>query len=433
MEKFELGKTRATKKQVIEGNVSRGIVKLKAGVYAFNYYFLTDDEEKVEYTTREFKDSTGTLKVRRKYKKWLKVIEEDFFKNEKKKSINKKRLKTRKKSMEKLWFFIDSSELMNELMKDWENSTYNRNMNILKKLRKENIELFNKHISDVNISDINHMLNKEITKVSRETLKKYKFTLVKIFDIAEILNLIEEGSNPARKYKIPKKKNFKTSDKRDKRNILNVEEEKIVIQEMNRLNYFYQVVFKFALLTGLRNGEIYGIEWGDISWEASTITIHQVMTEQLNNQNGMELKQYTKTGESEEKPRIIPLYAKLKRLLEEYKKYQDYEYKKRNISRADLEHDFIFCKSNSDLYKLRRFSKKWHDFILELNEEGKINKRPTFHNLRGTYISRCLINQKMPPTMVQEMAGHSSSEITLNYYVNVSELDIREVSEKYFR
>lgn len=208
LENFELGKTRATKKQIIEGSVSKGIVKLTKGCYAFNYYFLNDEEQKVEYTSGKFNDSSGALRVKRQYKKWLKIVERDFNKNERRKTITKKRKATRSKNREKLFLLLKEPIFQQELQKDWENITYNSNMLIFDRLYKKNLSIFSKSVDAITETDIAEMLNAELkNEVSSGSIKIYKYAFVKVFDVAKRLGYIsEEQKNVARSFKIPSKK-----------------------------------------------------------------------------------------------------------------------------------------------------------------------------------------------------------------------------------
>ena len=435
MEKFEFGKTRAKKCHLIEGSVSKGAVKLRAGVYAFNYYFLTDGEEKVEYTTRAFKDSSGTLKVRRKFFKWLKIVEKDFNSNERKKTITKKRLNTRKVNSTKLFLLLKDSIFQQELQKDWENITFNSNMRIFERLHKKNLTIFCRNINFISEKDIAEILNKELKAgVSAGTIKIYKYAFVKVFDVAKRLGYIaKEQDNVARNFKVPTKKSLKGSTKRGKINILDTAEEKVVLNELHRLDYIYQSVIRFVLMTGLRSGEVNAIEWKDIDWENGLIYVHQTMTEVIDSSKKIMVKSYTKSKEDEDNPRVLPLYQNLRELLIEYKNWQDAQYQKHGINRETLENDFIFCKENGKSYGLRRFSRIWQIFRDVLVGEEKLTKPTSFHNLRGTYISRCLNNERIPVSTVKELAGHSSTRITLKYYIQVSTLDIQALTDNHFK
>ncbi|WP_438780625.1 tyrosine-type recombinase/integrase [Enterococcus sp. DIV0187] len=434
MENFELGKTRATKKQIIEGSVSKGIVKLTKGCYAFNYYFLNDEEQKVEYTSGKFNDSSGALRVKRQYKKWLKIVERDFNKNERRKTITKKRKATRSKNREKLFLLLKEPIFQQELQKDWENITYNSNMLIFDRLYKKNLSIFSKSVDAITETDIAEMLNAELkNEVSSGSIKIYKYAFVKVFDVAKRLGYIsEEQKNVARSFKIPSKKSNGSKSKRGKINILDTAEEKIVLDELHRLDYIYQCVIRFVLMTGLRSGEVNAIEWKDIDWENGLLYVHQTMTEMAGYSKGIVVKTYTKSKEDEDNPRILPLYSNLKELLIEYKSWQNKEYLKRGIRRKDLKHDFIFCKNDGTSYGLRRFSRIWQIFRDVLIGEEKLTKPTSFHNLRGTYISRCLNNERIPVSTVKELAGHSSTRITLKYYIQVSTLDIQALADNHF-
>ena len=414
----------------------RGIVRTKKSHYSFNYYFRDENGKEIQYNESEFKHTAGNIKLERKFNKWVKEISKDF-ENAKYKEKQKEKELDKKKTKETIFKnFVDSQQFKDEVLKSFENSTFKNAKYMWKKLARENTAMAEKQLSEITVAECAEALNKILYSTSANNAKKYKFNLQKVFEVAENLGYIEQGSNPVKPYRLPrensKKANQKTNNKKGKQYILDVNEEKAVLENLERLDIIYQYFYRFILLTGLRSGEAQAVEWTDIDWDGRKISIHQTFTEEIDSPQ-VSLKEYTKTGEGEDNPRIIPLWNNLSELLKKWFVIQNNGMAKNGVDRQHIEHDYIFRRFDGQLYSVGRWGDVWYEFREKLLKEGIISKPTTLHNLRGTYLSRLLNNKEVPISIVQKIAGHSKIEMTLDYYNQTSDFDVISLVDRHYK
>lgn len=104
-------------------------------------------------------------------------------------------------------------------------------------------------------------------------------------------------------------------------------------------------------------------------------------------------------------------------MLLEYQEYCKEEGHGKCSDSSGKEHDFVFSKNSGEPYGLNRFSKILTDVVKTLNAEETLIPQPTLHYLRGTAITRFLIDKNIPLPLVQKIAGHADPTVTLSYYV----------------
>lgn len=170
----------------------------------------------------------------------------------------------------------------------------------------------------------------------------------------------------------------------------------------NEPNIRWKTAIYIALLTGMRRGEIAGLEWNDFDFENKTISIKRAVREVSH--KGLVTKD-TKTASSY---RTITMPDTLFKVIEKYKNWYD---KRKSVFIDDWKNtDRLFI---SDEGKLLRPScyKKWLSKILQ-----KANiKVVTLHSLRHTNITMQLINGVDLRT-VAARAGHSRTSTTTDIY-----------------
>ncbi|MGM0112839.1 tyrosine-type recombinase/integrase [Enterococcus sp. DIV0187] len=405
----------------------QGIVKTGKYEYAFNYIIRDENKKDVIYSKSSFKHVEGTAKLLKKYDAFVKKAEDSYRKHLTVKENKLEELKLKETKKTQFNQYIKSEEFLTEYKKNYTNSSYNNNLANLYRLQKKNKTIFQQQFYDISTADITKMLNKIDKDNTVATTRKYYYSLNKAFKIALRMNNIPLSNNPCLGYEFDRDKAIAEQEreaKKDKRNVLDVNEEKYVISNLEKLDKIYEVGFRFVLLTGVRNGEFLGLEWDAIDFENKTISIHQVLTEAEGNRQNTVINKYTKNKGK----RIIPLYKELEEILIDWKKYQDDVYSKFDVKHEELEYDLVFAKQDGQSYNLSRFSSEW----LKFRKDIKLGKETTFHNLRGTYISRCLNNKGIPATVVQALSGHKTLDITTIYYNEVSVVDIKALVSEYF-
>ena len=130
-----------------------------------------------------------------------------------------------------------------------------------------------------------------------------------------------------------------------------------------------------ALHTGLRRGEIFGLEWRDVDFDKKTLTVRPANA---------------KSG----KLRVVPLNTDVLASLQAWRAQSN---------RADL----VFPGPNGT--RLDNIDTSWHRMLDEAKIAGF-----RFHDLRHTFCSR-LVQKGVPLTVVRDLAGHSDFKLTLRY------------------
>lgn len=167
----------------------------------------------------------------------------------------------------------------------------------------------------------------------------------------------------------------------------------------------YENQFRFMLQTGLRTGELVGLEWRHIDFENRVLTIEQSMEYRY------------KVGEwrlgppkSQSGYRTIPLTDEAIRILKAQKE------KNKKIREIPEEwKDFIFLSRKGEPVK----NSTYDTALFKICDKVGI-ERFSMHVLRHTFATRC-IEANMRPKTLQKLLGHSSIQITMNLYVHVTE------------
>lgn len=217
------------------------------------------------------------------------------------------------------------------------------------------------------------------------TLRKILVTLGQIFSYAVRHGYIH--NNPfkdARKPRIRKgkcKKNIR---------ILNAEEINTFLAQVKNQKYY--TLFKLALMSGARQGELLGLKWSDIDWKNNQIHIQRT----FNNQQWFD----PKTDYSDRRIDLGPS------MMSDLKKWK------------------LACPPNNlNLVFPNNAGKPMnHNNLVNRHFDPAIRKagieRIRFHNLRHTYAS-LLIAQGENIKYIQKQLGHSSPTVTLNVYAHL--------------
>ena len=150
-----------------------------------------------------------------------------------------------------------------------------------------------------------------------------------------------------------------------------------------------RVLFMAAVFTGLRQGELLGLEWGDIDWTNCQVCVRRT----YNHGRFYEPKSKASRRRVDLAPELIS------------------ELKKWKLACPPGEHDLVFPteigtpQSSSNV--LRR------QFFPALRKANLPKIR--FHDLRHTYAS-LLIDQGEHPKYIQNQLGHSSITMTMDVY-----------------
>lgn len=181
----------------------------------------------------------------------------------------------------------------------------------------------------------------------------------------------------------------------------------LTLEEQKRLEYFLmenlnnlRLGILISLYTGLRIGEICGLQWSDVHFDSGTLTIRRTVMRIQNKEPDSK----TKTKLIVDKPktdcsnRTIPLPGFLLEILKTRKKDSN-----------------IYIISGTDtVQEPRCFYISYKRLMKRIGLENY-----NYHALRHTFATRC-IEQNFDVKSLSEILGHSDVSITLRRYVHPS-------------
>lgn len=155
--------------------------------------------------------------------------------------------------------------------------------------------------------------------------------------------------------------------------------------EANKEDYFFDL-YKFALNTGLRLGEICGLCWDRVDFEANSITISRTL-----DRNG--LKNTTKSHRA----RYIPMNTNVRALLKNRFKTK--------ISK------YVFTMPDGSHLPYDHFTQR---HFKKAQTRAKMERHIRFHDLRHTYASHFVMNGG-DIFVLQKLLGHTDISTTMIY------------------
>lgn len=164
-----------------------------------------------------------------------------------------------------------------------------------------------------------------------------------------------------------------------------------------------------ALTTGLRCGELLGLEWSDINWEAGTLTVNRNLVQVREDGKARLVFQEPKT---EAGRRTIPLPEEVLKALRAHKARQAQERLAAGCGYRD--HGLVFCTSIGTPVNPRNLVRSFHRLCKLAGIE-----RANLHSLRHTFATR-LLEANEHPKVVQELLGGSQIGVVLDLYSHVS-------------
>lgn len=168
--------------------------------------------------------------------------------------------------------------------------------------------------------------------------------------------------------------------------------------EANKDDYFIDL-YKVALNTGLRLGEICGLCWDKVNFESKTITISRTLTREG-------LKNTTKSH----KARYIPMNESTRTILAKRFKIKTEKYVFHMEDKRPITYDH---------FSQRQFK--------QAQIRADIGRFIRFHDIRHTYASHFIMNGG-DIFVLQKLLGHSDMNTTL-IYAHLSEKFLRQASE----
>ena len=166
-----------------------------------------------------------------------------------------------------------------------------------------------------------------------------------------------------------------------------------------------QVMFSMLLLTGMRRGELLGLEWSDIDFDNATVNIKR--TSQYTADKGI----YTDTTKTEKSKRLISIPCQLVNLLSDYK--MEMLRQRFALGSQWVNSNRLFVKWNGEPMHPNTPYSLLHKLLVKYEMP-----LVSLHSLRHTNASIMIANGADVRT-VSGRLGHSQTSTTLNIYAHL--------------
>jgi len=233
--------------------------------------------------------------------------------------------------------------------------------------------------------------------ITPPTLGKYLRTLGAVLKYAVRMRYID--FNPAAEVEKPKRN---SSEGQKEVEVLSPEQIQTLLDNARDLKD--KVIYMTAALTGMRQGEILGLKWGDIDWSNSQINVKRT----YNHGRFYEPK-------SKASKRKIDLAPQLVKALKGW----------RLTSSFKTKDDLVFPNPEGKPQNHSRMLRKSFHPTLVRAELPRIR----FHDLRHTYASM-LIKQGENIKYIQAQLGHSSIHMTIDVYGHLMDTVNQEAASR---
>jgi len=216
--------------------------------------------------------------------------------------------------------------------------------------------------------------------------------------------------NPASIAKVPTMKS--TNSKKKDIEILSKDEQKLL--EAACSTDVYGTAIKLDLYTGMRLGELLGLQWPDINFENRTISISRQLNRlkdfdpKATAKTKLEIQDDVKTATSY---RVISIAPTIVTMLQTYKAQQDIESKKWGKAHKKLQ--MVFARDDGSFIDPSTFREHYKQTLRKA-----CLKNCTVHALRHTFATRAL-EAGVPIKVVSNILGHAGVQITMDTYSHV--------------
>lgn len=178
----------------------------------------------------------------------------------------------------------------------------------------------------------------------------------------------------------------------------------------------WQSMVNVLITTGLRRGELVGLQWGDIDRKNMMLNIQRNVTIDTTNKQEKEAEKKIHVGQlkgrGKDETRKVPISKYVLGLLDQYKAEQE-----KKIGAEFLPHAYIFCRDNNPY--LPMYPTEPTRMMAKYIKRHKLpNISP--HDLRHTagYLA---IESGSSVKEVQALLGHKDPALSLKFYVGITE------------
>jgi len=265
-------------------------------------------------------------------------------------------------------------------------------------------QLGKKRLCDVrpeHIQKLYNDMNKE--GYSRNTIELVAVVLGGMYKQAVKNRLVRE--NPVSLATLPRVAEHKES------RVMTIDEQKLFLRMAEDSRHYD--IFLLALGTGMRSGELRGLEWSDIDFKNKTIHVTGTLVDV-----GKEyLKDTPKTLTSR---RDIPMLDSIVTLLKRVRKEQSESRLKVGDKWAPKEglDNLVFTMEFGTPIPKNSLTVGVNRVVEKINNQGTVFEHITPHTFRHTFATRCIENG-MPPQVLKTILGHSKLSMTMDLYSHV--------------
>ena len=177
-----------------------------------------------------------------------------------------------------------------------------------------------------------------------------------------------------------------------------------------------EALFVLALSTGMRRGELLGLKWQDINFQARMLQVRRIFTRALGNRY---IEAEPKTEKSRRSIILPPLAIEI---LTQHRVRQLEA--KLNAGEFWQDQDLVFCTSIGTPLNPSKVVDRFKTLL-------KRAKLPTmrFHDLRHS-AATILLSMGIHPKVVQELLGHNQISMTMDIYSHVLPTMQKEAMDK---
>ncbi len=228
------------------------------------------------------------------------------------------------------------------------------------------------------------------------------------------------AKNPMENTTPPK---FKTQEKRK---ALSMKDQKLFLEAAQESRYYN--LYRMITLTGMRVGELLGLQWHDVDFKAGEIHIEHTLVYE----SGRGL--YLSTPKSAASRRIIPIGGKESEAYQILREWRIEQKRLRMLAGPIWKplpgfEDTVFTTEIGTPHYDTNIRKDMKDIAEQLKAEGHEIGLCTPHILRHCFATRCIENG-MDPKVLQAILGHSTFAMTMDLYVDVMEESKKDELEK---